>query len=181
MQEVWKDVVGYEGCYKVSNQGSVMTVARDFVRSNGRRHTVQERLLLQGNLRGYRVVDLKVAGSRKTVRVHRLVMESFVGKPYKEMVNHIDGNKSNNNVENLEWATRSENELHAYATGLKKSSDKHKASTAESNKRRRTITDDTIRHIRNSSDSQYKLAAELGVSRSIIGLIRQKLRYADVV
>ncbi len=181
MQEEWKDVVGYEGYYKVSNRGNVMTVARESIRSNGRSYAVKERLLLQGNLRGYRIVDLKVAGSRETVRVHRLVMESFVGKPYKEMVNHIDGNKSNNNVENLEWATRSENELHAYATGLKKSSDKHKASTAESNKRRRTIPDDTIRYIRESGDSQYQLAAELGVSRSSIGLIRQRLRYADVV
>ena len=180
MQENWKDVVGYEGYYKVSNKGRVMTVAREFIKSNGRKCIIKERILSQGIVIGYRCVDLKVNGNRKTMRVHRLVAMAFIGEPYKEMVNHIDGNKSNNNLSNLEWATRSENELHAYATGLKKSSEKHKKTTSESNKKRRTLSDDTIRYIRSSSKSQYELANELGVSRASVGLIRQRKRYADV-
>jgi DNA-binding transcriptional regulator YiaG len=180
MQEIWKDVVGYEGYYKVSDKGNVMTVAREFIKSNGRKCVVKERILSQGTIRGYRVVDLKVNGTRKTMRVHRLVAMAFIGKPYKEMVNHIDGNKINNSVDNLEWATRSENGLHAYSTGLKSSTEYHKKKVSESNKERRTLSDDTIRYIRNSKLSQYKLADELGISRASVGLIRQRKRYADV-
>lgn len=180
MQENRKEVVGYEGYYKVSDKGRVMTVAREFIKLNGRKCIVKERILSQGIVRGYRCVDLKVNGNRKTMRVHRLVAMAFIGEPYKEMVNHIDGNKSNNNLSNLEWATRSENELHAYATGLKKSSEKHKKTTSESNKKRRTLSADTIRYIRSSSKSQYELANELGISRANVGLIRQRKRYADV-
>ena len=126
MQEVWKDVVGYEGYYKVSDNGSVMTVAREFITSNGRKCVVKERILSQGTVKRYKVVDLKVGGIRKTMRVHRLVAMAFIGKPYKDMVNHIDGSKTNNSVDNLEWVTRSENELHAYSTGLKSSTEYHK-------------------------------------------------------
>lgn len=180
MQEVWKDVVGYEGYYKVSNRGRVMTVAREFIKSNDRKCIVKERILAQGDIRGYKSVDLKVNGGRKTMRVHRIVAMAFIGKPYKEMVNHIDGNKTNNTVENLEWATRSENELHAYATGLKKSSNLQKRKASEANKKRRTLSDETIRYIRNSKLSQYEMAKELGISRANVGLIRQRKRYTDV-
>lgn len=180
MQEIWKDVVGFEGYYKVSNLGRVMTVAREFIKSNGRKCVVKERILSQGTVRGYKCVDLKVNGDRKTMRVHRLVAMAFIGKPYKEMVNHIDGNKENNIVSNLEWATRSENEIHAYNTGLKKSTESHKSAIIKANKDRRSLSDETVRYIRNSEKSQYKLAEELGISRASVGLIRQRKRYADV-
>ena len=180
MQENWKDVVGYEGYYKVSDKGRVMTVAREFIKSNGRKCTVKEQILSQGVVRGYKCVDLKVRGNRKTMRVHRLVAMAFIGEPSKEMVNHKDGNKTNNILSNLEWATRSENELHAYNTGLKKSNEKHKKAIVESNKKRRTLADDTVKYIRNSNKSQYELANELGISRANVGLIRQRKRYADV-
>ena len=180
MQENWKDVVGYEGYYKVSDKGRVMTVAREFIKSNGRKCIVKEQILSQGVVRGYKCVDLKVSGNRKTMRVHRLVAMAFIGEPNKEMVNHKDGNKTNNILSNLEWATRSENELHAYNTGLKKSTDLHKSRTSESNKARRALSDETIRYIRSSELSQYKLADELGISRASVGLIRQRKRYIDV-
>ncbi len=180
MQENWKDVVGYEGYYKVSDKGRVMTVAREFIKSNGRKCLVKEQILSQGVVRGYKCVDLKVSGNRKTMRVHRLVSMAFIGEPSKEMVNHKDGNKTNNILSNLEWATRSENELHAYYTGLKKSNEKHKKAIVESNKKRRTLANDTVKYIRNSNKSQYELANELGISRANVGLIRQRKRYADV-
>lgn len=180
MQEIWKDCVGFEGYYKVSNKGRVMTIARETIKSNGRKCVVKEKILAQGTVSGYKSVTLKVNGTRKDMRIHRLVAMAFIGKPYKEMVNHKDGNKANNNVENLEWATRSENEKHAYDTRLKESSGYHKQRVSDCNKERRTISDDIIRYIRNSKLSQYKLADELGISRSMVGLIRQRKRYADI-
>jgi len=180
MIENWKQCKGFEGYYEISDLGRVKTVARESVKSNGRKCVIKERILSQANVKGYKKVTLKCDGVRKDMRVHRLVVMSFLGEPSKEMVNHIDGDKTNNKLSNLEWATRSENELHAYGTGLKKSTELHKQRTIESNKARRTIPDDVITYIRNSELSQYKLSAELGISRPMIGLIRQRKRYADV-
>ena len=180
MEEQWKECVGFEGYYEVSNLGRVRTVARESVKSNGRKCIIKERVISQADVKGYKKVTLKCDGVRKDMRVHRLVVMAFIGEPSKEMVNHKDGDKANNKLSNLEWATRSENELHAYGTGLKKSTDLHKQKTIESNKKRRTLSDETIRYIRTSKLSQYKLAEELGISRASVGLIRQRKRYADV-
>jgi len=179
MIENWKQCKGFEGYYEVSDLGRVRTVARESVKSNNRKCVVKERILAQANVRGYKKVTLKCDGIRKDMRVHRLVAMAFLDKP-KEMVNHIDGDKTNNRLDNLEWATRSENELHAYNNGLKKSTELHKSRTSESNKARRTIPTETIIYIRSSKLSQYKLSDELGISRSMIGLIKQRKRYADV-
>ena len=180
MIENWKQCKGFEGYYEVSDLGRVRTVARESVKSNGRKCIVKENVLSQANVRGYKKVTLKCDGVRKDMRVHRLVVMAFIGEPSKEMVNHKDGDKTNNVLSNLEWATRSENELHAYNTGLKKSTALHKSRTSEANKTRRTLSDDTIRYIRSSELSQYKLADELGISRANVGLIKQRKRYADV-
>lgn len=70
---------------------------------------------------GYQRVGLYIGNYKtKTIKVHRIVAETFIDNPLnKKDVNHIDGNKSNNNVENLEWCTRSENMKHAFNSGLK--------------------------------------------------------------
>ena len=108
--EVWKDVVGYEGFYKVSNKGNVRSVER----RNSRGYRLAGRILKPGHDNdGYLHVVLCKNGKRKTTTVHRLVAEAFIPNPESlPQVNHIDEVKDNNNVENLEWCDARYNSNH---------------------------------------------------------------------
>lgn len=111
MEEIWKDVVGYEGLYKVSNLGRVKSL-----KGYHRKDCI---LKLRNNLYGYLTVGLSKHNKSKRIKVHRLVAETFIPNPQNyEQVNHIDGNKLNNNVLNLEWCNRSYNMKHAYDNNL---------------------------------------------------------------
>ena len=98
MTEIWKDVVGYEGLYKVSNFGNVLSL-----NYNG---TGKSKLLKQFYHIGYRRVMLVKNGIKKKLLVHRLVAEAFIPNPNNyPCVNHKDENRGNNHVDNLEWCT----------------------------------------------------------------------------
>jgi hypothetical protein len=116
--ENWKDVQGYEGLYQVSNLGRVKSLSH--VNYLGR---LRQECILGNRLsdRGYHTAVLYNNGKSKSFRVHRLVANAFIENPNnKPHVNHIDGVKSNNLVSNLEWVTISENQKHAFKTGLNK-------------------------------------------------------------
>lgn len=101
--------IGYKGIYQVSNLGQIKSIPRKYV--------TKERLLNQYNRNGYLCVGLQ---GPKYRYVHILVAEAFIPNPEnKPTVNHKDGNKHNNRVDNLEWATYSENLKHALDNGLK--------------------------------------------------------------
>lgn len=119
--EVWKDVVGYEGIYEVSNLGRVRTHKDKVTHSvkHGLRKWKQ-RILKQkvGKDRSYRIILWKDK-KEKTWLVHRLVALAFIPTVEgKDFINHIDGNRLNNSVENLEWCTSKENNNHAFDTRL---------------------------------------------------------------
>jgi hypothetical protein len=116
--EVWKDIKGYEGIYQVSNLGRVKSLARIVVKAYGAEHRLSERIKKTNlNHLGYEILRLH-NGSGKTFAVHRLVAEAFLNKTEGLEVNHIDGDKTNNKVSNLEYCTRSQNIQHAYDNGL---------------------------------------------------------------
>lgn len=119
IKEEWKDIKNYEGLYQVSNLGNVKSLERN--KSNGKGLVkIDEKILTQNITNwGYCKVALYKNGARKYYKVHRLVAEAFIPNPNnKEQINHIDGNKLNNNVNNLEWNTRIENMNHARINGL---------------------------------------------------------------
>lgn len=111
-EEEWKDIQGYEGLYQVSNLGNVKSL-------------LNNRLLKPGkHSKGYLVVILCKNKKHKPFYVHRLVAQTFLENKDKcNQVNHIDGDKSNNNVCNLEWCNDYENKCHAYKNGLRKAED----------------------------------------------------------
>lgn len=117
LDEIWHDVIGYEGLYKVSNLGNVKMLQRLLPD----KRILKEKILKQQIQRnGYLLVGLRKEGKQKFILVHRIVASAFIPNiENKKQVNHIDGNKLNNKVNNLEWVTASENIKHAYKTGLK--------------------------------------------------------------
>lgn len=105
--EIWKEIIGWEGKYSVSNLGRVMSI------KNG------NKILSAQSTRWYPQVRLR--RPNKQAKVHRLVADAFLPNPLnKKCVNHKDGNKHNNNADNLEWCSHSENTKHAYDMGILK-------------------------------------------------------------
>ena len=162
--EVWKDIAGYEGLYQVSSFGRVKSLW------HGRERIRKPHL----NHKGYSELNLCKGGNVKGFKVHRLVAEAFIPNPQnKREVNHINGIKADNRVENLEWVTPSENQLHAYNTGLRKS--------AEENFHAK-LTNEQVAYIRENPCglSNTELAERFGVAQPTICNIQLGKTYQTV-
>lgn len=118
--ELWKDVEGFGDMYQVSNKGRVKSLDRAVKQRNGSVQIKRGRVMSQTkNHKGYPLISFSKDNKRYSRAVHRLVAIAFVENPEgKPQVNHIDGDKTNNNSDNLEWVTASENVVHALESGL---------------------------------------------------------------
>ena len=131
--EIWRDIVGYEGLYQVSNLGRVKSFKRDRLR------ILRAHIDRHGE---YFMIALYKDNKSKLCRLHILVAETFVPNiDKKPFVNHMDGNKLNNRASNLEWVTQSENQIHAYKLGLMKARKGIESPCA-------VMTEDEVRYIR---------------------------------
>lgn len=156
--EEWKDIKGYEGMYRISNKGNLYSY-----KSN--------RLLnIQKTKKGYAISIISNQGAKGKV-IHRLVASAFIPNPEnKPQVNHKDGNKLNNNVENLEWCTGSENVQHAQDNNLSASVKGIKNSQSK-------LTDQAVLDIRetykiNPKTKLKTLAEKYKVTQALISLIK---------
>lgn len=169
--EIWRDIEGYEGLYQVSNLGRVKSLEKQCGVQ-----IQKEKILKPGLVKGgYYRVGLTKNGIRKSKLVHRLVAETFI--PINLTVNHKDGNKSNNTVDNLEWTTQKENNIHAYQTGLKPHGTQRKDAK---------LNEQQVKEIRSNyipNDRNYStrtLARKYGVHPSIIQRIINNKAYKNV-
>jgi predicted XRE-type DNA-binding protein len=167
MIEIWRDIVGNEGLYKVSNFGNVKSY-----------HKNKVRILKPISVGNYLGIQLVNGRENRKFYIHRLVAQAFVENTYnKKEVNHIDGNKFNNVVTNLEWVTRTENEFHARKIGLKNQ-------MGENNPMCK-FSDETVKEIRNlyktGKYKQSELADIFHISRMQINRIVRNLLRKEVI
>lgn len=175
--ETWKDIDGFDGFYQISDKGNFRGKGNKNGRIDGEWHSKAVKV----NRDGYKFVCMQYNGKTRTTRIHRLVAETFIPNPDNlETVNHIDGDKTNNCVENLEWADRHHQLKHAYDHGLKQ------AARGTSNCHSK-LTDKDVRYIRSHYVKQSKefgtvaLSRKFGVSNRVIGLVARGLSYQNVV
>jgi predicted XRE-type DNA-binding protein len=157
MKEIWKDIEGFEGLYKVSNKGRV----RSFHKSG---RIMKPDTTNHGHLR----VWLCKNGNKKRYLIHRLVARAFIPNPEnKPQINHIDADPSNNHVSNLQWSTQSENISHAYEIGNKN----RQGENHQTNK----LTKNDVLDIRNAYKLgcflQREIAEAYGVGQDLISKI----------
>lgn len=168
--ETWIEIKDFEGFYSVSNLGNVKSLDR--ILPDGRK--IKSKSLKKiTNKNGYQMVHLYKNSKRTHCYIHRLVAISFLKSSNKNCVNHINGNKSDNRVENLEWVTHSENNLHAKDLGLNKN--------RGTNSSKSKITSNQLSEIRNLLSEgkipQNKIAEMYNVSKVTITDIKQGRRH----
>lgn len=177
--EQWKDIEGYEGFYQISNFGRVRRLADVFPYK-------QHFLKAIPNRDGYLYVCLSIKSKHKVKTIHRLVAQSFIpNSDNKPCVNHIDGNKTNNIAENLEWCTYSENTTHAYKTRLiNLSTDKFIESNRAKSKARRKCTEEQVKEIKKihleTGWGSYRIAQIVKLNRAIVENIIRNRNYKEI-
>ncbi|MDP2106112.1 MAG: NUMOD4 domain-containing protein, partial [Desulfobulbaceae bacterium] len=170
--EIWKPVPEFEDRYEVSNLGLVRSLERE---SRGR---VYQSRILMGNLgkTGYSYFIAQRNHTKKTIKIHRLVCQVFCENPSrKNHVNHIDGIKTNNRWDNLEWVTPKENSNHARENGLQVSLKGGDAKTS-------LLSNDQANQVRVriiAGENPHEIAMSLGINRATIYDIRHGRKYLN--
>jgi len=166
VNEIWKDIPGYEGLYQVSNTGIVKALERTWYCNNACKYHKEFVLKQNHSRKGYFKVRLCKNGYVKSYLVARLVAIAFIKNPLnKKQVNHIDGNKQNNHVSNLEWVTNSENCYHAIKNNLRNSACGERIHSSK-------LTKNDIAEIRKSKLTQVELARKFKVRQCTISQIK---------
>lgn len=161
MEEIWRDIPGFEGYYQASTLGRIRSVARtvEYVKHYEDNHVVAKhhfpsRIRMPGITAGYRSLVLSIDGIHKDVLVHRLVALTFIPNPENlPQVDHIDGNRENNTVSNLRWVTNKENIHNSIDRG------EHTSQVYRSGRKVRCVEDDKIFETMSAAERHYNIPA----------------------
>lgn len=169
--EIWLPVVGYEGLYEISNLGRLKACKKTDSKGNRREEFIMKQSVTRC---GYCQVQLCKNAVKIKKYIHRLVAHAFItNHENKPQVNHIDGDKQNNCVSNLEWNSLSENYLHAYSSGLNKGKKGIKCNFVKLNE----VQVIEIKELIKEMVKDYIIAQKYGVSRTCIHDIRTNKRW----
>jgi hypothetical protein len=167
MEEIWKPILGYEGYYEISNTGRVKCLPR---KGSGCKNYVYFKKITppKDNVH-YPTFSLNVGGKSKSLMLHRVLAIHFIQNPENKLqVNHIDGNKSNNDLSNLEWVSPSENIYHGLSLGI--------MNTAKGvDKPHARFTENDVRNIKTrliNGDIGSHIAKDYGVHKGLIYYIK---------
>jgi hypothetical protein len=175
-EEIWKDIDGYIGYYQVSNLGKVRSLDRIIKYKNNKVQLLKGRILKHSFDSQYPTVGLHLNNVVGTRQIHRLVAIAFLENPLnKPQVNHINGVKNDNRLENLEWVTHQENNIHARETGLikQRGENSHKAKLKEKDVFK-------IREMAANGMKLYKIAAEFGIHKVTVGCIVNRKKWKHI-
>lgn len=173
-EEIWKDVPGYEGKYKISNKGNLIKLSHY---SKKGRYYPESIVPTFKNYKGYIQIYLFDNNQRKTTTIHRLIAKAFISNPdNKDQINHKNGIKDDNRIENLEWCNQSENMRHAFDTGLKEGLPGEKNGRA-------TLSQETVDLVKTKYNNGEKLpdiSKELNISLGKLRTIIYGLSWKDL-
>lgn len=180
--EIWVDVKGYEGLYKISNFGHIKSVERLILKSNGRHSIFPSKPLKPvTNRLGYKRVVLSNKTGKKTYSIHRIVATAFIpNESNKKQVNHINGIKNDNRSENLEWCSPSENMIHAFKSGLATSFLKGLKGQTHPSSKLKTDQVLKIKQLLYNNETNVSIAKKFNVSDKAISDIRIKRTWAHL-
>jgi hypothetical protein len=159
MEEYWKDVIGYENDYEISSSGNIRSKERYRKNRNGYMLVKSQIIKPHNHPKGYLRITLARNNTKANFFVHRLVAQAFI--PNLEnlpQINHKDGNKKNNSIENLEWCDNNYNRYHAVVNNLHST----------------LLKKEDVKYIRESSQNSYELANLFKVTRQHINRIKRK-------
>jgi hypothetical protein len=180
--EEWVDIPDFDGFYKVSNKLRIKSLVREINMANGATGIFYERVMKFSikNDNDYHRIDLCKNGVRKQYLVHRIFAIVFIPNPHNyDYVNHIDGDKTNFSLSNLEWCTARQNQMHAYRTGLKKPGAHKKGENAH----RAILNNEAVSDIKERlrrGELASNLSKEYSVSDACLAHIKSGKRWSHI-